>query len=66
MKYSVYERVGKSVVLVGNKAQKELTDAFYGCEKVEKRFWFCDLFKTFLKTVNLQQLKGIESSKLGI
>ena len=22
----------------------QLTDAFYGCEKVEKSVWFCDLF----------------------
>ena len=22
----------------------QLTDAFYGCEKGEKSFWFCDLF----------------------
>ena len=57
MKYSVYERVGKSVVLVGNKAQKELTDAFYGCEKVEKRFWFCDLFKTYFKDSEFTAVK---------
>ena len=22
----------------------QLTDPLYGCEKVEKSFWFCDLF----------------------
>ena len=31
----LYKRVGKSVILVG-KRPKGLTDAFYGCEKVEK------------------------------
>ena len=37
----LYERIGKSIVLVGRKTQ---TDAVYACEKVEKTFWFCDLF----------------------
>ena len=23
---------------------KRLTDAFFGCKKVEKTFWFCDVF----------------------
>ena len=40
----VYERVGKSVISVCKKAQKDLTAAFYGCENVEKTFWSCDLF----------------------
>ena len=26
------------------KGPKGLTDAFYGCERVEKTFWFCNLF----------------------
>ena len=39
----VDERIGKSVILVFNKAQKWLTDINYGCE-VEKMFGFCDLF----------------------
>ena len=39
----VYEGIGKSFILVFNKAQKGLTDKNYGCE-VEKKFWFCDLF----------------------
>ena len=29
----VYDRVGKTVILVGKKAQKGLTDALHGCEK---------------------------------
>ena len=29
----VYERVGKTVISVGKKAQKGLTDALHGCEK---------------------------------
>ena len=31
--------LGKSVISVCKKAPKGLTDAFYGCEKVEKTFW---------------------------
>ena len=38
----VYERVGKSVISVCTKALTGLTDAFYGSEKFEKMFWFCD------------------------
>ena len=38
----VYERVGKSVISVCTKALPGLTDAFYGSEKFEKMFWFCD------------------------
>ena len=40
----VFERVGKSVILVSKKGPKGLTFAFYGCENVEKTFWFSDLF----------------------
>ena len=29
----VYERVGKTAVSVGKKAQKGVTDALHGCEK---------------------------------
>ena len=29
----VYERVGKTVISFGKKAQKGLTDALHGCEK---------------------------------
>ena len=29
----VYERVEKTVIFVGKKAQKGLTDALHGCEK---------------------------------
>ena len=45
------------------KDPKGLTDAFYGCEIVENTFgflWFIHL----LKTVHLQQLKGMQKSKL--
>ena len=35
---------GNLSFLVGKKAQKGLTDAFCGCEKVEKLFWFSGLF----------------------
>ena len=40
----VYETVRKSVILVG-KGPTGRRDAFNGCEKVEKRFCFCDLFR---------------------
>ena len=40
----VYKRVRKSVILVG-KGPTGLRDAFHGCEKVEKTFCFCDLFR---------------------
>ena len=42
----VYERVRKSVLLVGKgpTGLYILRDAFHGCEKVEKTFCFCDLF----------------------
>ena len=36
----VYQRNTESVVSVN----KGLRDAFYGCEKVKKLFWFCNLF----------------------
>ena len=43
----VYEKVGKSIISVCKKGEG-LTNAFYGCEKVnkkkKKRFLFCDLF----------------------
>ena len=44
MLFKVYERVGKSVILVGTKGPNGLTDSFYGHEKVKKMFCFCDLF----------------------
>ena len=46
----MHERVGISLVeayeSVGNlsKDLKGLTDAFYACEKVEKTFWFGNIF----------------------
>ena len=40
-----------------------LRNAFHDCEKVEKTFYFCDLF-IFFKTVHLTQLKAMKSSKL--
>ena len=51
----VYERVaillvevqeGKSVIQVEKRPKRASyqTDTFYGCEKVEKTFWFCDSF----------------------
>ena len=43
------------------KRPKRLTDASFGCGKVKKTFWFSNLFKT----VHLQQLNRMQSSKLG-
>ena len=51
----VYERVGKSVISVCKKVSQK-TDAFYGCQKVEEMFLFCNLF-IILKTVHLQKLQ---------
>ena len=34
-------------------------------EKVAKTFWFCDFFIKLIKTVHLQQFKGMQSSELG-
>ena len=53
--------------------RKGVKDAFHGCEKVEKTFWFCDFFIYIyiyiyiyiLKTAHSQQLKGMQKSKLG-
>ena len=42
--YEVYGRVEKSVILVGKKALKGFQTPFYGCQKVEKTFWFCTFF----------------------
>ena len=55
----VYESIGKSVVFGLKIGPKGQTDLFYGCEKVEKAFWFCNLFRHILKIVHLQQLKGM-------
>ena len=44
------------------KGPKELTDAFWGCERVNKAFWCCDLF--ILKRQCIYQLQGMQSSNL--
>ena len=41
-----------------------LTNAFYGCEKVEKTFWSCDLFIFQREFTYSAQLKGMQSTKL--
>ena len=41
----LYERVGISIRGVKRfKGLTRSTDAFHAYEKVEKKFWFCDLF----------------------
>ena len=62
----VYERVGSSVISVVRRPERVNLDAFYDREKVDKTFrsWFFVLF--ILHTVPLQQLKLMQSSKLGI
>ena len=42
----VYERVGKSVILLFRYvlSPKGLMYAFYNYEKVKRTLWFCDLF----------------------
>ena len=37
---------------------------FSTSEGVPKTFWFCDFFIKLIKTVHLQQFKGMQSSKL--
>ena len=34
----------ETVISVGKKGPIGVTDAYYGCKKVRKTFWFCDLF----------------------
>ena len=60
-----YENLSFQPVTKKNKKQKGLTGAFYGCETVEKTFWFSDLIiQSTYKTVHLWRLKGMPSSKL--
>ena len=40
----VYKKRWGNISFRSVKRPKELTGAFYGCEKVEKSFRFCDLF----------------------
>ena len=46
----VYKRVGISLFEVcemkgwGNLSFQFVTGVFYGCDRVDKTFWFCDLF----------------------
>ena len=77
-RHPVYKKVGISPVKVyimnglGNlsfwslKRPNGLTNAFYGCGRVEKTLWFCDLLNIhILKTVHLQRLKVMQNSNLG-
>ena len=60
------ERVGTSIRAVKRfKGLTESTDAFQAHEKVEKMFRFCGLF-VFKRQCILQQLKGMQSSKVGM
>ena len=59
-----YKRVGKSVTWICERAQSGLTDTFYGFIKSRKRSIFVIAF--YLTTVLLQQLKGMQHSKLAI
>ena len=60
LKYSVYERVGKSVVLVENtcKAQKSKQMLFTAVKKLRKCSGFVIYLRHISKVVNLQQSKG--------
>ena len=40
---SCLQRISNSCEILSKKAHR-LKGAFYGCEKVEKTLWFCDLF----------------------
>ena len=59
----VYERVRKSAISVCKKGQKGLQMHFMAVKRSEKvlGFWFVHTFKT----VHLQELKGMQSSKRG-
>ena len=60
----VYERVGTSVILVCKKAQKDLQMHFMAVKKPIKRSGL--RFVHILKKVHLQQLEGMQRSKLGM
>ena len=47
---------------VHSKGPQGITNAFYGCEKVEKRFFLFHISKT----VRLLQSEGMQSSKVGM
>ena len=51
----VFERVGKSVILVSIKGPKELPIAFYGFENVEKRSGF--VIYSYIKDSAFKELK---------
>jgi len=53
-----YEREG-AVISVCEKDLKGPLDAFYGCKRDKKTFWF----NTFNKTVHLLQLKEMQYSE---
>ena len=57
----VYERVGRSVISVVKKAQKSEQTLFTAVKKSRKR---TDLF--IFERLHLHQLKGMQSSKLGM
>ena len=58
-------RKGREIVDFGSwKGWKGPIDAFYGYRKVEKTFRVCDLLK--FKRLNLQRLKEMQRSKLGM
>ena len=44
--------------------EKVLKDEFYGFKKAKKTFY--SVIDSYLKTVHLQQLKGMQSSKQGM
>ena len=56
----VYKRVGKSVRWFCERAQKRLTDEFYGFIKSRKRSIF--VIDSYLKDSALQQLKEMQCS----
>ena len=59
----VYERVGKSVISVCKNAKTGWQMHFRAVKESTK---LCDLFIFKINTIHLQQLKGMQSSKLGL
>ena len=45
---------------------KSLTDAFFGCKKVEKTFWFCDIFIFQRQRIYFTVQLRMQSSKPGM
>lgn len=48
------------------KRPEVLSETFYGCEKVAKSFWFYLIIYSHFKESEFTEVKGMESSNLGM